>query len=108
MPEPLADTATVVPLAFAPRAMLPLLAVVDKDNVPEALMAPVVLSPALLASDMLLPVELPIFKAVPLAPTQVTLPEVLKVKLLVMLVKVVILAEPEVRLRLVAAIEPAV
>jgi len=90
--------------------MLPLPAVVDKDNVPAAVIAPEFVRAALLETFMLLPEELPLpmLRAVPPVPAQVTLPVVLNVKLLVEPVKVLILPEPEVRLRLVAVMEPAV
>ena len=107
---PLAEIVTAVPPALAPNVIAPLLAVVDKDNVPEALIAPEVLKPALLDTEIILPLELPppIFKAVPPLPTQVTLPAVLNVRLLVDPVRVVILPVPEARFKLVAVIEPAV
>src|SRR6202021_2665538 len=109
-PEPLADTVTEVPLAPAPNEIPPLLAVVDKANVPLAVIAPEVVNPALLDTDTLSPVEVPLptLRAAPPVPAHVTLPVVLNVRLLVDPVKVVILPEPDVRFKLVAVIEPAV
>ncbi len=111
VPAPLAASVTAVPLALAPRAIEPFEpALVDSDNVPAATMVLEVVSPALLEMVTLLPVELPLpmFKAVPPVPTQVTLPVVLKVRLLVVPVRVLMLPEPEIRFKLVAVITPAV
>src|ERR1700719_1757277 len=109
VPEPLAEIVSTVPLALAPKAILPLLAVVDRAKVPEAVIAPDVLNPALLVTDTLLPVEVPLptLSAAAPEPTHVALPDVLNVKLLVVPVRVVISPEPEVRFKLVAVIEPA-
>ena len=108
-PEPLAERVTEVPLTLAPKPIEPL-AVVERDNVPLAVIAPEVVSPALLDTETVLPAEvpLPILRAAPPEPAQVTLPVVLKVKLVVEPVRVVIAPEPEVRFKLVAVIEPDV
>jgi len=84
--------------------------VVESNNVPEALIVPDVVRLALLETEILSPVELPlpILRAVPPVPAQVTLPVVLNVKLLVEPVRVLILPEPEARFRLVVLIEPPV
>src|SRR5579872_1957625 len=105
MPEPLAERLTVLPDILLPRLTLLLPAVVDRDKVPEAAMAPEVVSPALLDTLILLPEEppLPMFKVEPPEAAQVTLPEVLNVKLLVVPVRVLISPEPELRFKLVAA-----
>jgi len=111
VPVPLAATVTTVPLALAPKAIEPFEpALVDSDNVPVARIVLEVVSAALLETVTLLPVELPlpIFRAVPPVPTQVTLPAVLKVRLLVVPVSVLMLPEPEIRFKLVAVIAPAV
>jgi len=110
VPEPLADRLVVTPDKLEPRVILPLPAVVDRANVLAAVIEPEVVRAALLETLILLPVELPlpILRAVPPVPAQVTLPVVLNVRLLVEPVKVLILPEPEVRLRLVALTLPAV
>jgi len=110
LPEPLAETVTAVPLALLPNAIAPLLAVVDKAKVPVAVIEPELERAALLDTDTLLPVELPlpILRAVPPVPAQVTLPVVLNVRLLAEPVKVFILPEPEARFRLVVLIDPPI
>jgi hypothetical protein len=106
----LAERSTVVPETLAPRLILPLLAVVDNDSVLVAVITPEVVNPALLDTDTLLPVEVPLptLRAVPAEPTQVTFPEVLNVRLLVDPVNVLISPEPELRFKLVAVTEPPV
>jgi hypothetical protein len=90
--------------------MPPLFAFVTSDNVPEAVIAPVVVSPALFETDTALPVDVPapIFSVVPPVPAHVTLPDVLNVRLDVVPVSVAIAPEPDVRFRFVVVIEPPV
>jgi len=106
----LAERLVVTPDKLLPRVILPFPAVVDRANVLAAVIEPDVVRLALLDTLMLLPVELPlpILRAVAPVPAQVTLPVVLKVKLLVEPDKVLILPEPEVRFKLVEAMEPPV
>jgi len=106
----LAERLTLTPDKLEPRVILPLPAVVDKASVLEAVIAPEVVRAALLETLMLLPVELPlpILRAVPPVPAQMTLPVVLNVRLVVVPVRVLILPEPEARFRLVVLIEPPV
>src|SRR6202166_4046108 len=91
VPEPFAVSVTAVPEADAPSAMLPLLAFVTNDRVPDAVIAPEVLSAALFETDIALPVDVPapIFSAAPPVPAHVTLPVVLNVRFDVVPVSVV-------------------
>jgi hypothetical protein len=86
------------------------LPVVDNPRVPVAAIAPETLSAELLETKTLLPVDEapPMLSAMPLLPVQLTLPVVLKVRLDVEPVKLVMLPEPERRLRFVAVTEPPV
>lgn len=109
-PDPLALRVSTVPLALAPNAMPPLFAVVDRPSVPVAVIDPDVVSAALLETATLLPVDepAPIFNAVPDVAAHVTLPVVLKVRLLIVALRVDIAPDPEVKFKLVAEIEPLV
>jgi len=110
VPEPLAESVTAVPVRLLPRLILALPALVDRESVPEALIAPEVDRAALFETEILLPLELPlpILSAAPLIPVQVTLPVVLNVRLVVVPVKVLIFPEPEARFKFVAVIAPDV
>jgi len=112
LPNPVAETVTAVPEALAPRFIELLLEPrVDNDNVPAAVIVPVVDKAALLLDTiMLLPVEAPppILRAVALLPFHMTLPVVLNVKLLVVPPRVNMLPLPETRFKLVALIKPPV
>lgn len=104
-------TVTTVPPASAPSTISPALPpVVDKPNVPVAVIVPLVVNSALLETATSSPVDAPgpMLSVVPPVPVQVTSPVVLKVKLLVVPVSVVIAPEPDLRFNVVAEIEPPV
>jgi hypothetical protein len=84
--------------------------VVNNPSVPVAVIAPEVVRAALFETETLFPVDvgLPMLRAAPPVPTQLTLPVVLKVKLLVVPVTLVMAPEPEDRFKFVAVIEPPV
>ena len=110
VPVPVAVRITeVVPVALAPRAMLPLTAVVVSDKVPVAVIDPDVTRAALLDTEKLCPVDAPgpIVNVPPLL-VYVTSPVVLAVRLLMDPFSVLILPEPEDRFNVVAVIEPPV
>ena len=97
LPEPLALRLTVVPFRLPPRAILPLLPVVDRANEPDEASAVVVVIELLSLTDKLLKVAPP--EARLNAPVFVTvaLPVVFNVKLGVAVAILPILPEPEVR-----------
>jgi len=99
LPEPLALIDTAVPEALPPRLTLPLLAVVERESIPEEVIAVEVASALLLLTDSPEKVSPPEARLRAPAPelTTVALPVVLRVRLGVEVLMLPILPEAEAR-----------